>query len=468
MIVIDRQSLLRWAPLVLLAYLVFVQPAIPWPHNQYCYDMVRAGQLLLLLLALLAVFFGAGSRVGFSNACAASVFTALLVFTGLSVARADRPDLALREAGVMLALAMLVPVLAYSLLDQTVTRWSVRVIVAGQFLYPTLIIMLVVAAQFLERSVDYWSIFAGYENPRHFNHVQTLMIPLLAGAAGWNELGRFWQRLAKVALAGQFCLLFLLFGRGTGLALAVAASVAAFAFGLPGRRFALRLLATAGVGGVLFVLLAHGLPAWLGLSESLAFRDLGERNSIEARFFLWRIALGHIAAHPWLGIGPMHFAHVNNGEAAHPHNIYLQLAAEWGLPFALIVFAWLARALWRAGQCIRRERIADPVAVGSFAACLAALVDGCFSGNFVMPMPQLCIAFAAALLVSRLRRSPAASPAAPTALHWRLGLALLLALQLGTALQAAKELGRERVNLIGGAANAGDHLSPRFWLDGWF
>ena len=34
-------------------------------------------------------------------------------------------------------------------------------------------------------------------------------------------------------------------------------------------------------------------------------------------------------ANPLLGLGPAHFAYAYNGEGAHPHNFWLQLAAEW-------------------------------------------------------------------------------------------------------------------------------------------
>jgi O-antigen ligase len=52
--------------------------------------------------------------------------------------------------------------------------------------------------------------------------------------------------------------------------------------------------------------------------------------SVGSRWTLWRISMEAALAHPLLGIGPMHFAYVDNGEGAHPHNFWLQLAAEWG------------------------------------------------------------------------------------------------------------------------------------------
>lgn len=60
---------------------------------------------------------------------------------------------------------------------------------------------------------------------------------------------------------------------------------------------------------------------------------------------------------PWLGVGPDQFALVHPAYAlpqfAHltdPHNMYLKLASEWGVPAALLFFGWILRELtfaWR-------------------------------------------------------------------------------------------------------------------------
>src|SRR5206468_80980 len=82
------------------------------------------------------------------------------------------------------------------------------------------------------------------------------------------------------------------------------------------------------------------------------------------RFGIWANALSLIASHPWLGVGfnDFNFAWTltpfpgrPNEFFDHSHNLVLNLAAEMGVPLALLVLALLVYALWRA----LRKAIAD-------------------------------------------------------------------------------------------------------------
>jgi len=98
-----------------------------------------------------------------------------------------------------------------------------------------------------------------------------------------------------------------------------------------------------------------------------------------------------IRAHPWLGLGPEQVKYQVNqwiptsaqplppGDYEHLHNLYLQYAAERGLP-ALAIFCWLiAKILWDFARGLRRKP-ASPEARfilhGSIAAILALLAEG--------------------------------------------------------------------------------------------
>lgn len=77
----------------------------------------------------------------------------------------------------------------------------------------------------------------------------------------------------------------------------------------------------------------------------------------QARWGVWKAAWQMIRERPWLGVGPNQFARVHPAyalpESAHltdPHNIYLRVAAEWGVPAALLFFGWVVGDLafvWR-------------------------------------------------------------------------------------------------------------------------
>ena len=97
-----------------------------------------------------------------------------------------------------------------------------------------------------------------------------------------------------------------------------------------------------------------------------------------------------IRAHPWLGLGPEQVKYQINqwipasdlplpsGDYEHLHNLYLQYAAERGLP-ALLIFFWLiAKILWDFARALRRKpagREARFVLHGAIAVILAILAE---------------------------------------------------------------------------------------------
>lgn len=65
----------------------------------------------------------------------------------------------------------------------------------------------------------------------------------------------------------------------------------------------------------------------------------------------WESGLAMIDASPIFGVGAGSYLAVSGqlfGEAAVAHNTYIQLAAEWGLPLALLFFGWLVILISRA------------------------------------------------------------------------------------------------------------------------
>ncbi|MFY8117823.1 MAG: O-antigen ligase family protein, partial [Roseateles sp.] len=259
----------------------------------------------------------------------------LLLLGGASVALSAHPGLALREWAFVVAVAVVFACAAGARLHRQEFRalTLIQVLVAGVFAYSLLELLLIISGLVLDRTLDYWRVFAGYVNPRFFNHVQTLLIPLLLGLLGWSAVRGLWRGMAAFALVANTFFLLLLLGRSTLLALVVSLVLVCLWFGQAGRDYARRFALAFAAGGALYLLVVELLPRWLGMESLPAFREMGEGRSVGSRFRLWQIALDMVRDHPLLGVGPMHFADTYNGIGAHPHNIYLQIAAEYGLPF---------------------------------------------------------------------------------------------------------------------------------------
>jgi putative inorganic carbon (HCO3(-)) transporter len=108
-----------------------------------------------------------------------------------------------------------------------------------------------------------------------------------------------------------------------------------------------------------------------------------------------RTGLAMIKAHPWLGLGPEEIApHFNeyvppdiprplpDGWYGHLHNIYLQYAAERGIPAMLMMMWLIAKVLF---HCLRSVRHATGdarfVFHGVIAVTIAILAEGFFEHN---------------------------------------------------------------------------------------
>jgi O-antigen ligase len=123
-----------------------------------------------------------------------------------------------------------------------------------------------------------------------------------------------------------------------------------------------------------------------------------QEDSNQFRIIAWRSGIRMIEAHPWLGLGPdgpkYHFKEyippdiprpLPDGFYEHVHNVYLQYAADRGIPTAL-VFVWMLVQIpidfWRGlrrvppGRSNRRFLLH-----GGIAVVLAAMVEGVVEVN---------------------------------------------------------------------------------------
>lgn len=440
------------------------------------HDGARLAQLALALLCAIACVASGSNRIGAKPwPLAAGVLAVVAAaLTAASVLHAAVPAFAVREVAMIVGCLCIAATLAGGAERR---REFVLVVIAASLLYVGFVWLLVAAIHLGGQRLERAELFTGYDNYRFFNHVQTVALPLLAFGAAQAGLERRWRVAAAAALVGGFALLVSTGGRATLLAIAVGLAAAVVLFGRGAWPLVRATVPAAFAGMLLYALAFVVLPPWTGAMPDASEAYLGAReSSVHARYYLWNLALEQVARSPWIGVGPMHFAHEVNLKAAHPHNVYLQVAAEWGLPMLALLLGSAGIALWRVVAAARRCGDASMrlEGIALFATWIAIAVDGAFSGNFVMPVSQVWIAFAAGWTIAWMRAArPEARPSAPYRRGMHAALAapwVVLALLVWLSWDIAPE-----------ARNLSQHLqaqiekfpptprmSPRFWIHGWF
>jgi O-antigen ligase len=118
-------------------------------------------------------------------------------------------------------------------------------------------------------------------------------------------------------------------------------------------------------------------------------------DSNSQRLISFRTGLAMVAEHPWLGLGPeqiagqfLHYVPrdvprpLPFGWYGHLHNIYLQYAAERGVPGMLLMMWFIGKALCDSVRLRRRSAAeANFVFHASTAIILAILAEGFFEYN---------------------------------------------------------------------------------------
>ncbi|MGA2433711.1 MAG: O-antigen ligase family protein [Bryobacteraceae bacterium] len=155
------------------------------------------------------------------------------------------------------------------------------------------------------------------------------------------------------------------------------------------------LAAAAPVALTAILLLA---PAFVQTRVGSFFAPTGV-DSNEQRVVCWRTGWQMIQAHPWLGLGPemvgKHFAEYipagvtqppHMAEHSHLHDIYIQYAAERGLPALLAVLWMFGQILWDFSRALRRlprATLCDErfLLHGAIAVTIAIMVSGLFEHN---------------------------------------------------------------------------------------
>ena len=238
-----------------------------------------------------------------------------------------------------------------------------------------------------------------FTNRNHFAGLLNMTIPLALGAlfAHYSRLrerlrsevyARAWIVLLSLALMGLGILLSL--SRAGTLSLIATLVLISVLLTLRRQRGRGRKLSGAAVWILLFTTL--GLGAWVGMDALL--ERFAQPDS--SRPVVYRNTLKLIAKQPLLGVGPgmyqWRFRPYQSVDAGfrydHAHNDYLQSAAEWGIPLAMLFWGFVVWRFWRSIRVFMDSRDAwrQGIALGCAGAIFSILVHSLVDFNLQIPV----------------------------------------------------------------------------------
>jgi putative inorganic carbon (HCO3(-)) transporter len=250
-----------------------------------------------------------------------------------------------------------------------------------------------------------------FDSPNQLGSFCALVIPVAASLIFGARAAR-WRFTAGIALLVLLATLMLSLSRGAWVGVAVALLLM-----LVRLKEARRLLVILAVP-----LMILGFFIWSLAPTKTDVRVVGERaraitvlSPYDDRRVIYKEAFREIREHPVLGVGPGGFpvasTRVVSESAtlsyAHAHNLYLNWAAEVGVPSVLIILGFAGALGLAARTASRGARVrGDPrdraIVIGICAALVTVLVQGFF--DYVIPNPVVYTAFwtlVGALLVAR-------------------------------------------------------------------
>jgi O-antigen ligase len=170
-------------------------------------------------------------------------------------------------------------------------------------------------------------------------------------------------------------------------------------------------------GIILTVLLRKSAVKERALSMNALFKDPASGLTLIGRKMIWKNTLAMIKEHPFFGVGPGNFGleyphHREPGDfygERHAHNDLMQLAAEGGIPVALLALFILAKAfiIWRAKYRQEESRFRKRASIGIVFGMLGFLLQDQVDFHFYIPGLALYFLALAAFLIKPTRRAQA-------------------------------------------------------------
>lgn len=461
----------------ILLSIIFFVPLTPvlsvFSYDYNGHDLARAFQVLVGIVTALVIMVS-------KNRSHVEVFAEKFIWIipifiiGItSSAASNSPSNAIREVCLWISFSAVICLLsAQSKMLGAALKWSIL----GSTTYGLIILSIILLDILNGRNHQVENIPIGYINYRFYNHTQTIIIPLcLIGMMFFPKSSLMWS-ISKWCCAFNLALLLVTVGRGTIVGLAGAAIMVGFLYRESAIPILRRLLVGIGIGLIGFFVLFFLIPYLLAGSTALEPAFYAPRTgSIGSRFYLWDLAKSMALERPFLGAGPMHFANTPNGDAAHPHNLILQMASEWGLPATLILLIMIIAFLRKLHYLIANCRTAEmkAVGIGTQMLVMAIIIDSMFSGVLVMPTSQML--GSVGIAISIMWMSEANKLTTPVLDNELLRYATPLSLstvfisQIYLCITVITEFFELPTYLMYVMDNFPNPvLSPRFWSVGWF
>lgn len=460
------------------SFVVFLIPLTPvfsvFVYSYNGHDLARAFQVILGIAAAL-IMLVSGDKVANDGLVRKFLWVSPVFILGtLSSFFSNSPPAAFRE--LCLWMNFLV-VIAFLSSRPSIVKYVLRWVVLGSAAYASVIVSIILLIILNRGSYQIENLPIGYINYRLYNHSQTVIIPLcIVALLFFPKNSAIWV-ISKWCCAFNLALLFATVGRGTIVGLAVAALTVGILYRDAAKPLLKALLTVTIIGILKYTVLFFVIPNFLSspsAPETYFYVSRLSMSSMDARLYLWGLAISMIAENPILGVGPMHYANWVNGVTAHPHNLILQMASEWGIPATLIMGTLTIKFFHFTHSSIVQSHLQKDKAVGAALQLLliAIIVDSMFSGVLVMPTSQMLGAVAIAIFIGHAvnRKESNITPSYVRLvglIKWPTILTIVFSqLFLGASIiEEFLDLPAHLMRLIENFPNP--FLSPRFWSVGW-
>ncbi|TDM06841.1 MAG: hypothetical protein C4K60_14045 [Ideonella sp. MAG2] len=386
-------DLLRWTRYATYAYLVAVPGLVESLNLLAIHDTARALQAALCCLAVAAWAQRFDPRQCRLSRLQLGLVGLMVALTLVSIVQAQWPLFAATEACLWMGLIALGWVFAAS--DKDCLSQEIPGVIAAAVLAMALQEVMNIGFAWLSHfPLDVGDVGRGHPNRRHFNHVQTMAL-ILAGIPMWYGQARWIRWSAWLGFVVGMALVWFSGARSTLLSLAIV-SLGFLALVQQKHFWTKRLLLMVAASVATYIIVYRWTPDAIGvvIADAETMSQRNQAGTVNTRIMLWQHAWNMAAAKPWTGWGGLHYATLTHLPAAHPHNIILQWAAEWGWVSTLLALFALAR-LTRLARAAMRRRLRgaswplSPIATAAGLASLAGWVDAMFSGTLTMPASQV-------------------------------------------------------------------------------
>lgn len=316
--------------------------------------------------------------------------------------------------------------------------------------------------------------FPGFVNIRFFVQYQIWLLPLLLLPLVAKKNFRWWRPLLFLVIFIWWAFTFYNASRGEFIALAVAAVATWLIFREQAYRW-FRVNIVGIVGG--FVLYQIIFKTLLHLPQEFAFSRTADDTY--DRLANLRHAFHLIRSHPWLGVGPMHFAYYPPPNFfTHPHNSILALASEWGIPATLIILFLFFWGFLRWVKCFSFKTFRDEILSDKTKMLLISLtasgVAGFFyslvDGVFTMPMGQFTSMVFVGWMIGVYQRYAVKTGAIEMRLFLRILMPVFLLLGLvvlwGVVAPMLPSLSANEFLWLQEHPETGSLFHPNFWIQG--